>query len=173
MLKKLSYVLASVILLILIICTLIFYKYINVALANSQIEAAGLKLLNTETNLKDELSKNYSIQPGWFGANVYVNEKEGVQITFSGFPDVTSKWVLTAIETTNPKHSIYNIHVGDRISEAAKILKSKNYKSGENTNNHFIFQRNRIKIILYVNMENKVEKIYIGLQSTNLQNVQF
>lgn len=173
--KKKFIFLVSIILFITLV-SIVYLKggtYYHITNANKHLDTGIIKLLIKEEDIKDMLEQKFTVIPG-FGGKGYSNEVEGIEIDFSGFPDVLDNYVLTAIKTTNPKHAFYGIHPGDNADNATKNIMKNGFVKLESTDQHqYRYEKGKILVNLYVNSEAKIEKIIIHLQSTNKENVVF
>jgi hypothetical protein len=146
--------------------------YINKA--NEKMDIDGFKLLMKESPSKDMQGKGFS-NIGGFGCTPYENQKDGLRITFSGFPDVLDEYVLTDIETTNPNYNFYDIRVGDDIKRAENILINNGFSRNDvnNSSNYSQFNNKKLVITFTLDEEAKIKTIRIFLASTNKQKVVF
>lgn len=166
----------SIIILSVIIAYWIFASnnnYINEA--NEHLNINGLKLLMKEDDVKELLDKKF-VFTGGFGCNPYINENDGINITFSGFPDVIGEYKLTDIKTTNSNYDFYKISVGDNVEEAINILEKNGFKKLNNDKGvirEVNFKKRKLFISFLVNDDLKITQITLMLESTNKNEVQF
>lgn len=150
------------------------YKtYYYISQINKNINAGDVKLLNKYEDLKETLEKDFIENPG-FGGTFYTNEKDSINIVFSGFPDVTKGYLLTDIEFSDSKYFLYGIKVGDNAAKASEIIKANGFHFVKNTNTYeLMFKKDKISVSFEINVSQVIEKIKIKLQSTNKHNVVF
>lgn len=150
----------------------IAFSYGYIKKVNSKIDMGGFYLLMDQDS-KEMENKGFSMTGG-FGCRPYESSKEGLRITFSGFPDVLDEYVITDIETTNPSYHFYGIHVGDDIKKAEDILKSSSFfiKDMEESN-YREFKYKKMVVSFTLDDGGKVTKIRIWLSSTNRKDVLF
>jgi len=169
--KKRRYFIVFCLGLLLILGTIVSYKYINIYFINNQINADGFKLLGKEHDYKNVLSIDY-LQIGGFGCKSYSNEEKGIEIGFSGFPDVRNNYVLTSITVSNYYSTILGLRVGDDITQASQILNRSGFVAIQN-DSRLIYKRNRVFMRLFTDEKQKINKISISLHSTNIFNIIF
>ena len=162
--------LAISVLVIIVIGVLLLFKNNYITGANRHINVEGLELKAREENLKGTLEQDFTQLYG-MGCKGYSSPKKGIEIWFSGFPDVGDKWVLTNIQITNPYYSIYNMHVGDKVNEAVQILTENGFTAVEDMKH--TYRKKSIQIRLFINDESEIEKVGIGLKSTNKRGIVF
>ena len=147
-------------------------NYINEA--NDHIDMNGLKLLMIENDVKSILDKKF-LSMGGFGCKPYINKNDGIEIVFSGFPDVLDNYKLTSIITTNESYHFYDINIGGTTENAISILTKNGFKSisAENRKDNINFKKGKLNVSLTSDIQSKIIKITLNLESTNKKKVVF
>jgi hypothetical protein len=169
--KVVVYIIVIVLIIAGVLLSFKAFTYFYIAQANKHLNMGEIKLLEKEENIKAMLIVKFTPNPG-FGLRGYISEKEGIEIRFSGFPDVIDKYVLTDIETTNPRHSFYDIHIGEDVDKAVEVLRKNGFRTSEKTG-QYTYKKDRLLVSIDVGSDNKIEKISIQLESTNRLRVVF
>jgi hypothetical protein len=142
----------------------IFRDKTNIKEINEQLDIAELQFLMKET----ELSMDYVQKGGCFGCNPYQSKDNGIELAFSGYPDMSDRpQVLTRIVTIRSDDSVYGIHVGMKIEEAVSILKKYGIKQIDYMEkvNYVDFKRSKLNVSLKHNSQKEIEEISITLSS--------
>lgn len=172
LLKNKRLLIPGALILVIILVSIFFYPYMDIPLVNPHIQIEGFRLLDKEEKWKDTISKEFT-NIGLFGGRGFVNEKKGIEITFTGFPDIIDRFAgLTSIVTTNPAHSVYGVRVGDEVDKAAEILNKKGFRL-EKESNYYILRRNIVSIILNFDENQRITKLCVSVRVTNKHKVQF
>lgn len=124
-----------------------------------------------DVDIVSVLGEDYKDIPG-MGCWGYESKAKGIELRISGFPDVLDDHVVTSITTVDPEHSIYNIHVGDNVIEAMKILEEKGFKIDKERKNSVSYKFRQLGIHIQYRDE-IIKEIAIYLMSTNKDKVQF
>lgn len=92
----------------------------------------------------------------------------------SGYPDVLNGLKLTSFSTTDPKYSIFGIHVGGDPDNAIETLKEYSYQlmKKESDENMMKFKKGKVYIRIYIE-DGRIWSLDAYLNATNKKNVVF
>lgn len=149
----------------------IFRDKTNIKELNEQLDIAGLQFLMKET----ELSMDYVQKGGCFGCKPYQSKDNGIELAFSGYPDVLDPAVLTRIVTARAGDAVYGVHVGMNVEEAVEIFQKYGIKKIDYMEevDHVFLKRSKLIVSLKHNAQSEIEEISISLESTNKRGVVF
>jgi hypothetical protein len=152
----------------------LFFSDSYIYAVNQNMDMDGWKLLTKRSSVTDLPNERYK-EIGGFGCDVYENEKDGIRIVFSGFPDASDKYALTDIAVTNPSFHFYGVRVGGAAEKAAAVLTENGFRrtrpdAGEGA---LYFNKNRLTVLVTANDASVITEIRIFLAETNIRNIVF
>lgn len=134
-----------------------FRHYLIINNINKNIDIEGLELLDSENDVISNLGSGENIPHLGFGKVIYYDSK----MLKVGIIDDK----VNSLNTTNSKHSIYDIHVGISFIDAERILMSNGFKP-LNSNS---FKKGRFILLLGTEDEN-ITRIHIWYEDPKLKN---
>ena len=168
-LKRINYKIILPIVLLIIISSLMLYKYHPILEAhyyNRHISVSGVKLLMTEEELHSLFEGKWEFVYG-MGGNGWRCSKENIFVSTSFVGLFKDK--VASIDTQNPSHSILGIRVGDNYDSAARVLEKRGFK--KSSYDKYVFIKGNVQILF--NGGNKISSIKISIEDPAYKNVVF
>lgn len=153
---------------------LLFFSNSYIYAINENMDMDGWKLLEKRSSVTYLPNESY-IEIGGFGCDAFENEKDGVRIVFSGFPDVLNEFVLTDIAVTDPSFSFYGVRAGDTAEKAETVLKNNGFRrtrpdAGEGA---FYFSKRKLTVLMTADEQSVITQIRVFLSQTNIRHIIF
>jgi len=112
---------------------LLYHRYsvhILVWQANSGINVEGIKLMMDEEKVRGLLGKEEEHVPG-FGGYLLKYQGKGIVLAFLNDADTDFYRKVNRIETTNGKHEVFGVRVGDDYEKALDAIREKGFTRQE------------------------------------------
>lgn len=165
--KRIKYIVISLSVLIIVISSLLLYKYYPVLEAyyyNREISISGVKLLMTEEELNNSFEENGEFVPG-MGGNGWRFSKEKIFVMTSSIGLFKDK--VSSIDTENSSHSILGIRIGDNYDSSLSVLEKHGFKESSDK----IFTKSNVHIQL--SGGSKISRMRISIQDPAYKDVVF
>jgi len=164
---RINYIIISLSVLIIVISSLLLYKYYPVLEAyyyNREISISGVKLLMTEEELNSSFEEDGEFVPG-MGGNGWRFSKEKIFVMTSSIGLFKDK--VSSIDTENSSHSILGIKIGDNYDSASSVLEKHGFKESSD----YIFRKGNV--LIQLNSGSRISRMRISIQDPAYKDVVF